>query len=506
MRFKSIRSRLAFSFAVIALFVAAVLGAVLLPVLSNYYSNLELNYLRGNARTISSFVTGLLSGNASRTEAQSQIDNLAFLSQTEIQVYAANGHLLYDSGVPQNLSVNLGVVNQSPTSTNGAMPANQLQNNTVVPNLCARPSAQGGVVYPCVQVGGSPFGFFLNGEGLTGNGRSNLSVTSQVLDPQNSSMIGTVRLSEGLAYGRAVLTSVAKVWALAGLIAVLLAAGVGWFISRRFSAPVIALTGVTARMAQGDLSSRASSESRDEFGQLARSFNEMAQRVENTISTLRAFVADAAHELHTPLTALHTNLELAVDEPDPTRQTLFLTRAQEQNQRLEILVDGLLDLSRIEAVGTSSDTVMLDLNPLVQELGELFAARAEQAARLFALELPAETIRVRVDNSQIRRILTNLLENALKFTSPRGVITLRLAARDSQAVLSVSDTGIGIPPEDLPHLFERFHRGRNASRYPGSGLGLAIVKALVDEQGGTVRAESEMGVGTSIIVTLPLHS
>jgi signal transduction histidine kinase len=149
---------------------------------------------------------------------------------------------------------------------------------------------------------------------------------------------------------------------------------------------------------------------------------------------------------------------------------------------------------------------MLDLNPLVQELGELFAARAEQAARLFALELPAETIRVRVDNSQIRRILTNLLENALKFTSPRGVITLRLAARDSQAVLSVSDTGIGIPPEDLPHLFERFHRGRNASRYPGSGLGLAIVKALVDEQGGTVRAESEMGVGTSIIVTLPLHS
>jgi len=70
----------------------------------------------------------------------------------------------------------------------------------------------------------------------------------------------------------------------------------------------------------------------------------------------------------------------------------------------------------------------------------------------------------------------------------------------------VSDTGIGIPPEDLPHLFERFHRGRNASRYPGSGLGLAIVKALVDEQGGTVRAESEMGVGTSIIVTLPLHS
>ena len=172
---------------------------------------------------------------------------------------------------------------------------------------------------------------------------------------------------------------------------------------------------------------------------------------------------------------------------------------------MEALVSGLLDLSRIEADGKLSYAVLLELNPLVQEMGEQFASRAEQAGRDFTLELPVETIRVQADDSQLHRVLTNLLENALKFTPAGGTVTLRLTAQADQAVLTVSDTGIGIPPDDLPRLFERFHRGRNASRYRGSGLGLAIVKALVDAQGGSVRAESEVGAGTSIILTIPLH-
>jgi signal transduction histidine kinase len=271
--------------------------------------------------------------------------------------------------------------------------------------------------------------------------------------------------------------------------------------------PILILTNVTQRMESGDLSNRVNlpeKGSAAEFQTLAHSFNSMAQRVENTISMLRAFVADAAHELHTPLTALHTSLELAADETDATQHSLFLERAQEQSQRLEALVSGLLDLSRIEAAGKLSDAVLLELNPLVQEVSEQFAARAEQAGRDFTLELPVETIRVQVDSSQLRRVLTNLLENALKFTPTGGRITLRLTTRDDQAILSVADTGIGVPPDDLPRLFERFHRGRNASRYPGSGLGLAIVKAMVDAQGGSVRAESEVGAGTSIIVAFPL--
>ena len=138
-------------------------------------------------------------------------------------------------------------------------------------------------------------------------------------DPHNNQLLGSVVLSEGPAYGSAISTTVAWGWALASTVAILLAALVGWTLSRRISAPVLALSEATARMAQGDLGSRARVPSHDEFAQLARSFNDMADQVETTITALRRFVSDAAHELRTPLTALRTNLDLALDETNSAR-------------------------------------------------------------------------------------------------------------------------------------------------------------------------------------------
>src|SRR5207249_4711372 len=181
-------------------------------------------------------------------------------------------------------------------------------------------------------------------------------------------------------------------WAISSAIAIFLAALIGWYISRRISAPVLALTDVTGRMTQGDLSSRADIKSRDEFGQLARSFNEMAAQVEQTVSTLREFVADAAHELHTPLTALQANLELARDEKNTSARTKYLLRAQEQSQRLEVLVQSLLDLSRIEAAESKSTFAPVNFIQLVREVGEQFASRAEQADRAFTMNLPEDDI------------------------------------------------------------------------------------------------------------------
>ncbi|HEX9332788.1 MAG TPA: HAMP domain-containing protein, partial [Anaerolineales bacterium] len=120
----------------------------------------------------------------------------------------------------------------------------------------------------------------------------------------------------------------ARGWMFASVIAVLLAVGIGWYISRRISAPILALTDVTGRMAHGDLSSRANVESRDEFGQLGRSFNEMAVQVEKTVTTLRLFVSDAAHEIRTPLTVLRTNLDLMLDEKDAADRVAFVADAK----------------------------------------------------------------------------------------------------------------------------------------------------------------------------------
>ena len=141
------------------------------------------------------------------------------------------------------------------------------------------------------------------------------------------------------------INSVARGWLLAGVVAVLLAAGVGWLISRQMSGPLLALAGVTARMAGGDLAARADVRQQDEFGLLARSFNDMAERLEGTIVTLRRFVADAAHELRTPLTALKTDLELAAGEGRNADRTASLAHAQAQVDRLASLSAGLFDLA-----------------------------------------------------------------------------------------------------------------------------------------------------------------
>jgi signal transduction histidine kinase len=514
MLYKSIRLRLALSFAAIALLATLVLGAVLLAILQNYYANLELNYLRGNAKAISAFVTSeMLSDSALHDELQSQIENLAFLSQARIQVCRPNGQLLSDSGSPQNVSVNLGGMKQILAQTKGAQPNPSLrvitvlrQDGTALPTVTGSTSEPGRdtFFYRSIQVDSSPFGFYLNGENVLETARSKLVVTENIMDSGNSKQLGSIRLSEGPAYGSAILVSVAQGWALASVIAVLLAAVVGWYISQRISAPVLALTDVTARMAQGDLSSRAGVENRDEFGQLARSFNEMADQVETTITALRTFVSDAAHEINTPLTALKTNLELAINEPDFTQRKEFLDCAIEQNERIESLADELLDLARIETTLSNQDFELFDLQALCAQIAEQFASRAEQAGRIFNLSLPEHEIPMRGIKQQIQRAMENLLENALKFTQPDGLITLEVKLNGQEAILTISDTGIGILPADLSQLFQRFHRGQNAAEYSGTGLGLAIVKAIVSTHRGNVEAQSDgEGKGSRFSIRLP---
>jgi len=516
MKFKSIRSRLAFSFAGIALFVAIALGAVLLPILQNYYANLELDYMQGNAKVISNFVTDLLQGNDSHDVVQSQIENLAFLSQTRVQVFDTEGHSLYDTGLPQNLSVNLGVMKQALNQANTPGAVTQMRVISVLPNDNAQLPTNGAIqvaptsngnelfIYHSVQAGGSPFGFYLNGEAVLRNSRSNLVVSETIADPKSARKLGTVILSDGPAYGSAVIASVIKGWVPASVIAVLLAAVVGWLISRRFSAPVLALTDVTSQMAQGNLSSRASARSQDEFGQLARSFNEMADQVEATVSTLRTFVSDAAHEINTPLTALKTNLELARNEHDPRLREEFIQRSIEQDERLEHLANELLDLSRLEDTQSVRDFESFDIHDLVTQIAERFASRAEQAGRKFNLILPNHEMPVWGSRQQIQRALDNLLENALKFTQADGSITLEAGKNEQGVILTVSDTGIGILPDDLPTLFQRFHRGHNSSEYSGNGLGLAIAKAIVTLHDGTIEAQSTgEGKGSTFLIKLP---
>ena len=511
MNLNSIRWRLPFSYAAIALLAAIALGSVMLLVLSSYYAAQERAYLNGNAVSLRPMIEKLLSDKTSSQFVNDQVAGLAFLSQIRIRVLDASGQVIADSGIPDSSKM----ISVSGSTAAGqvmfSMPSGRAVQSGTPPvviferHLVATPEALMPFSQASVPVdteahlaqktdtifflNASPYGYGFVSSAETASNRRSSQVVSQPL----GSLPGTLEISGGPAYGEDILDAVSMAWLTASVIAIVLAALAGWVASRDVTRPVLALTNATRQMEQGNLAMRANlpgTKQADEFQGLADSFNSMAQRVEDTVSTLRAFVSDAAHELNTPLTALKTNLELAANEPDIAQKEIFLARAIEQNRRLELLTSGLLDLSRIEIAQPSTDPEPVKLRQLVAEAGERFASRAEQAERSFQLDLPEDEVTIPGNVLQLQRALDNLLENALKFTPQGGAICLQMQQKDDQVHLIVTDTGIGVLPEDLPRLFGRFHRGRNSAEFPGNGLGLAIVKAIIAAHGGQVHVQS----------------
>ena len=523
---KSIRWRLPASYGVIALLAALSLGSVMLLVLRSYYAQQEQDYLLRNALALQPMFEQVLQSELQEGPLQDQIDGLAFLSQTQIRVLDARGQILADSGAPApNQVVEIsGVSNwKIPPFGFGSGPANSpeermpiliysnksqlasqdISSNKAIPDSSG-PAPQTDMVLP---VSASPYGYVFVPAPQSDPTRRSSYVVNILLTASDATKLGELELSNGPSYGADVIDSAANAWLVASAFAIAIAALAGWFMSQRVTRPVLALEHATQQMERGNLAVRVDlqNERQQEFVSLANSFNGMAEQVEQTISTLRAFVADAAHELHTPLTALQANIELARDEKNASARIRYLSRAQEQGQRLEALVKSLLDLSRIEAAQSNHAVDMLDLSHLVNEISEQFASRAEQSDRSFTLDVPGEKIMVEGNELQIKQMLGNLLENALKFTPENGSILLTLRRVEDHALITISDTGIGISPEDLPHMFERFHRGRNASEYAGNGLGLAIVKAIVESHLGSVEAQSHgIGQGSTFSVGLPI--
>jgi len=189
---------------------------------------------------------------------------------------------------------------------------------------------------------------------------------------------------------------------------------------------------------------------------------------------------------------------LSVD--DDQNRADYLETAQTQVLRLQALVDSLLDLSRIEAGKLSLRK--LPISKIIMDSASKYSGSTSAAGVSLQLNSIPDDIYVIGDELQIRRALNNVLDNALKFTPANGTITLQLDTEGHYARIIVKDNGVGIPPEDLPDIFKRFHRGRNAAGYPGSGLGLAIVKAIVDQHGGEVKIESDTQ-GTMVTILLP---
>lgn len=557
MRPRSIRWQLPLSYAAIALVSVLSLGAVLLVILRSYYIQREYEFLEGNASTVSSAVYQMLDKDTPLGIIRAQIASYSFLSQVRIQLIDANGEVLADSGVPyehnmlsisamQQVEPNPAARTEDTTSpfyihmapgdyrdlrafsTSIEMPIGismgggtgdgaRTEYYTPVITLDFIRISNAGVLIgdtaasetddddeftQTLPATSTLYGFGFS-ENMGRSGPRSSKFVEQALLDSNGQLLGTIILSDGPAYGRQIVSRVASVWLVAGVLAVLIAAGIGWLISRRITAPLIELTTTTTRMAKGNFSVRSNLTRNDEFGVLAKTFNEMARQVETTVITLRRFVADAAHELHTPLTALHTNLELALDETNWVTRRAYVERARAQLKRLVSLTDGLLDLSRIESGLARTQHKPVALSPLIQEISELHASRSEQAAINFILCLPPEPITVYGNATQLRCALNNLLDNAIKFTPPGQSVTVDVKQINGWVDIQVRDTGIGIPPDEISYIFSRFHRCRNAANSPGNGLGLAIVRGIVDAHKGRIKVRNTYP-GTNFTLQLPV--
>jgi signal transduction histidine kinase len=268
--------------------------------------------------------------------------------------------------------------------------------------------------------------------------------------------------------------------------------------------PLRSLTDAADAVAAGRLSQRVRVEGAEEVRRLASSFNRMAERVEAMVAQQRSFAARAAHELRSPLASLRVRLEVLQGKvlTDPAAKK-SLDDALRGLDRLQRLADHLLALWSVQEAGASRRE-RVDLAPLLYELAEEVAPLAVDAGLRLEVDVPAHLPHVRVDPDQIRLAVRNLLDNAIKHTPDGGTVALRAAAAGEWVELVVADTGVGIAPEHVGRVFDRFYRVPTRVRGPeGSGLGLALVREVVESHGGQVEVHSTPGQGTEFHLRLP---
>ncbi|MEA2484964.1 MAG: hypothetical protein QOD46_75 [Actinomycetota bacterium] len=340
-------------------------------------------------------------------------------------------------------------------------------------------------------------------------GNELLLVTVPVVD--NGRVVGAVRLSQSTG---AVSDRVRRSWigiALIAAVLVVIAIAVAWFLARSLVRPVSRLEIAAKRLGDGDLEARADPEGPPEVATLARSFNQMADALAANLAAQQDFVANASHQLRTPLTGLRLRLETIKEQGGPAAEQAG--KAEREVDRLSALVDDLLELARalsMESTGTS-----IDLADVAHQAIERWKAPARQQGmelRLEQSEARSEPTAVWADPADVAHIIDNLIENAVRYCPPGTVISVSIGPSGQQPFLTVADNGPGIGQEDGRRVFERFYRGATGrAGGPGTGLGLAIVAELARRWGGDVRLLD--GPGTRIEVTfrapstvsLPFH-
>jgi heavy metal sensor kinase len=322
-------------------------------------------------------------------------------------------------------------------------------------------------------------------------------------------LVGVVQVAKDLGPMSKTLGDLRLVYSLVGPFAVFWLCLGCWFLADRLVAPVIEVTDAAREINADNLSRRLPNTGhRDELGQMVATFNQMLERLENAFRRVRQFSGDASHELRTPLTILRGETEVTLrwaKQPEEFRD--MLRSNLEEIDRMERIIESLLVLTKSEAGELILDVKEFSLSDLVQAL-YLQARTLGETKRISAnlrVEVEEELF-IRGDELRLRQMFLNLIANGIKYTPQGGGLEIALLREGEMARVDVSDTGIGIPVESQPFIFDRFYRVDKARNRMdgGSGLGLSIVRSIAEAHGGQISVQSTLGQGSTFTVLLPL--
>lgn len=339
-------------------------------------------------------------------------------------------------------------------------------------------------------------GVFLGRDGV----ENIIAVTIIIARP--SSSVNALRFVSSLSQvdrmlSRLMVTSLA-ISASVLLVAVLM----GVYFVKSICVPLMTLNTTAKKFATGDFSERIPINSKDEIGQLSMAFNDMASELENSEQIKNDFISSVSHELRTPLTAIKGWSETLALGYDPETFSKGMKVIAGETGRLERMVEELLDFSRIQSGRFSLQITTIDVIAELEDALLIYIDKAKKENVSVSYNEPQFMCAVMGDKNRLRQVFINIIDNALKYTEGGGTIEVLVEKTADSAVITVSDTGAGIDPDDLPKVKQKFYKA-NATKH-GSGIGLAVADEIVSMHGGTLELESELGVGTSVVITLPL--
>ena len=315
-----------------------------------------------------------------------------------------------------------------------------------------------------------------------------------------------VRFSLDMTDTRSALTMIYLEVLLVTLIAILLAVFSVYYTTMRMTKPFMEINDIVQKYSKGDYNIRIPISDTEEATQLASSFNTMADQLKDLEATRRSFVANVSHELRSPLTSMKGFLEAMQDgtigEEDYEK---YIGIVLSETRRMAAMVNDLLDLARIESGKTALKLEVFDINELIRRTLLTFEARIYEKSMEIDVKFAQEQYFVVADNTQIGQVLRNIIDNAIKYSPDASRLRIATYAMKREVYVSISDTGQGIPEEDVPHVFDRFYKVEKAhtpSQQTGTGLGLSIVKRIIDQHGQTITVKSARGKGSTFTFTL----